>query len=158
MRNPGRGRRRSPEMLALQRRQLDARLKKLPPIDSPRGGWIRAIREALGMTRAQLARRLGVTPQSLLGFEDREGKETITIAKLRQAAEAMECELRIAFVPRSSLEGTVRRQAAVKARLERRRFLHTMRLEDQSAGVAEILDEERSADRWIERHGRRLWD
>lgn len=150
--------RQSPEMLALQRRQLDARLTQLPPLQTPGAGWIRTIREALGMTMAQLGTRLRISPQSVQSLEQREKKETISVAKLREAAEALDCELKIAFVPRSSLESTIRQQAARKAREERNRLVHTMRLEAQGEGVEEVLDEGRAIELWLTKRSRRLWD
>lgn len=150
--------RKSPEMLALQRRQLDNRLTQLPPLESPKTGWIRTIREALGMTMAQLGKRLGISPQSLRNLEERERKGTISLAKLREAAEAMDCELKIAFVPRSSLEATVQAQAARRATEQRDRLIHTMRLESQEAGVSEVLEEKRAIELWLTKRARRLWD
>ena len=145
-------------MLALQRRQLDARLTQLPPLEEPRAGWIRTIREALGMTMAHLGTRLRISPQSVQDLEQREKLETISVAKLREAAEALECELKIVFVPRSSLESAMREQAARKAREERNRLIHTMQLEAQGEGVAEVLDEGRAIELWLTDRARRLWD
>lgn len=150
--------RKSPEMLALQRRQLDGRLKQLPPLEAPGAGWIRTIREALGMTMAQFGTRLGVSPQSVQDLEQREQKETISVGKLREAAEALGCELKIVFVPRLSLESAIREQAARKAREERNRLLHTMRLEAQGEGVEEVFDEGRAIELWLTKRARRLWD
>lgn len=110
------------------------------------------------MTMAQLGKRLGVSAQTVNAFETREEKETISIGKLREAAEAMECDLRIVFVPRSSLEDSVRHQATRKARDERNRLVHTMRLEDQEAGVEAVLDEARAVEEWLTTRARRLWD
>ncbi len=145
-------------MLALQRRQLDARLAQLPPLEEPRAGWIRTIREALGMTMAQLGTRLRISPQSVQDLEQREKLETISVAKLREAAEALECELKIVFVPRSSLESAMREQAAQKAREERNRLIHTMQLEAQGEGGEEVLDEGRAIELWLTKRARRLWD
>lgn len=150
--------RKSSEMLALQRSQLDARLSQLPPLEAPSTGWIRTIREALGMTMAQLGARLRISPQSVLDLEQREKRETISVSKLREAAEALECELKIVFVPRSSLESAMHQQATRKAREERNRLIHTMRLEAQGEGVEEVLDEGRAIERWLTERARRLWD
>jgi predicted DNA-binding mobile mystery protein A len=110
------------------------------------------------MTMAQLGMRMGISQQSLKSLEDRELKGTVSVAKLREAAEAMDCELRIAFVPRTSLDATVRAQAARKAREERNQLLHTMKLESQEAGVSDVLDERRAIELWLTRRARRLWD
>lgn len=158
MKRAGSSTRKSPEMLDLQRRQLDGRLAQLALPETPRGGWIRTIRQALGMTMEQLGRRLGISPQSVDGLEGREKSETLSIAKLREAAEALNCDLKIVFVPRTSLESTVRRQAELKARDERNRLIHTMRLEAQDEGVEKVLDEPRAIELWLTKRARRLWD
>jgi predicted DNA-binding mobile mystery protein A len=145
-------------MLELQRRQLDGRLTQLPSLETPSVGWIRTLREALGMTMAQLGKRLRISPQSVQSLEAREKKETISVAKLREAAEALDCDLKVVFVPRSSLESTMRQQATRKAREERNRLVHTMRLEAQEAGVEEVLDERRAIELWLTKRARRLWD
>jgi predicted DNA-binding mobile mystery protein A len=137
---------------------LDDRLMHLPPLESPRAGWIRTIREALGMTMAQLGRRLQITAQSVQDLEARERSETISVAKLRNAAEALDCDLKIVFVPRTSLDATLRQQATIKARAERDRLVHTMRLEAQADGVEDALDEPRAIDRLLTTRARQLWD
>ena len=142
----------------LLRRQLDARLQKLPAVPTPTGGWIRTIRLALGMTMKQLGHRMGVTPQAVRDLESREVLESISIAKLRAAAAAMHCDLRIVLVPRPALEETVRTQAMHKAREERDRLMHTMGLEAQESGVHDVLDVEQAAERWRTERAGRLWD
>jgi len=141
----------------LLRRQLDARLRELPREQPPKGGWIRAIRKALGMTMDQLGRRIGVSAPGIADLERREASGSISVAKLRSAADALGCDLLIAFVPRVSLTDMVQRQAALKATQENGRLLHTMKLEDQDQGVAQPADLTRSVERWMKR-GARLWD
>lgn len=116
------------------------------------------IREALGMTMVQFGRRLRISPQSVLDLEAREQKETISLGKLRAAADALECDVKIVFVPRSSLESMAHRQAERRAREERNRLIHTMRLENQEDGIENALDERRAIDLWLTRRARRLWD
>ncbi len=110
------------------------------------------------MSMAQFGMRLRISPQSVLALETRERKGAISVAKLREAADALECDVSIVFVPRRSLEETVRRQAALKASEERNRLMHTMRLEAQEEGVADVLDERRAAELWLTKRARRLWD
>jgi predicted DNA-binding mobile mystery protein A len=145
-------------MRELLRRQLDARFRDTPSLESPRGGWIRTVRQSIGMTLSQLAKRLGVSPQAVVAFEHRERKETISIAKLRAVAEALGCELKIVFVPAPSLEEYVRRQAAAKALAERNRLVHTMRLEAQDHGVEATLDDGKAIERWLTVRANQLWD
>lgn len=145
----------SREML---RRQLDARLRELPREQPPKGGWIRAIRTALGMTMGQLGKRLGVSAPGIAKLESRDSSGSISVARLRSAAEALGCDLLIAFVPRTPLTDMVQQQAALKAKQENGRLLHTMKLEDQDQGVAQAADLARSIDRWIAKRGSKLWD
>lgn len=142
----------------LQRRQLDARLSDLPRSQAPTGGWIRTIRQALGMTLAQLGARLGITAPAVAKLESSERRGAISLSRLSDAADAMGCDLLVAFVPRVPLTETVRRQAVAKAQAEQGRLLHTMNLEDQGAGVAEAADMERSVERWMSKRSSRLWD
>jgi transcriptional regulator with XRE-family HTH domain len=70
------------------RQRLDERLAGLKPTDRyqvPPKGWIRAIRDAPGMTGAELASRLGVRPQSVDALEKSEASGTIQLASLRRA-------------------------------------------------------------------------
>ena len=55
-----------PEFDRLQREQVEQMLRPwrgLPQVGAPKGGWIRTLREALGMSSTQLAKRLKVSPQ-----------------------------------------------------------------------------------------------
>lgn len=157
MSSAARTRTKSPDALRLQRAQLDARLREFPSIDTPRGGWIRTIRQSLGMTMQQLGKRLGISPQSVLELERREHEETISVGRLRQAAEALNCDLRIVLLPRPSLEETVRRQALLKVREERNQLLHTMRLEAQHEGLEDSANEARAVEEWLAERTRSLW-
>ena len=142
----------------LLRRQLDARLRELPREQPPKGGWIRTIRTALGMTMGQLGKRIGVSAPGVAKLESRDSTESISVARLRSAAEALGCDLLIAFVPRTPLTDMVQQQAALKAKQENSRLIHTMKLEDQDQGVAQPADLARSIDKWIAKRGSRLWD
>ncbi len=83
------------------------------------------------MTSIQLGHRLGTKSQSVLGLEKSEENGSITIQKLRQAAEAMDCELVYGFVPRTSLEQSVNARARDIADIALSRVSHTMALEKQ---------------------------
>jgi predicted DNA-binding mobile mystery protein A len=149
------------EFAALNTRQLDARLRanaRRYEIAVPKDGWIRAIRTALSMTASQLARRLNMKPQSVLDLEKREVAGTITLATLEKAARALECELKIVFVPRTSLDEMLRDRARMKAVDERNRVAHSMRLEGQVPGVETTMDLEKIADSWLTTRRGRLWD
>jgi predicted DNA-binding mobile mystery protein A len=124
------------------RRSLDERLVHLNEdakrLHQPPKGWIRAIRDALGMSGVQLAKRLRVSPQTAEAMEKSEAAGTIQLNTLRRAAEAMDCTLVYALVPRTSLENTVEARARRMALLDLARVSHTMKLEDQDTGDREM--------------------
>ena len=73
-----------------------------PPMPPPKG-WIRAIRDAVGMTGGQLASRLGIRPQTVAALEKSEAAGSIQLSTLRRVAEAMDCTLVYAkMVPTSA--------------------------------------------------------
>jgi len=125
----------------------------------PAAGWIRAIREALGMTQRQLARRVGRKPQTILDLQAREAAQTIQLNTLREIAEAMDCELVYAVVPRKPLGTMLEDRARSVARETLRRTGHSMELEHQGLSVRE---RERAFDREVDRllagSRRKLWE
>ena len=125
----------------LVREQLDKTLSKFAGLKSlslPPKGWIRAVREALGMSGANFAERLGVKPPRITKLERDELSGSVTIKTMRQAAEALDCQFVYALVPRESLESTVRRQAESVAGMRLNRVSHSMRLEDQQLSNKEM--------------------
>jgi predicted DNA-binding mobile mystery protein A len=114
----------------LDRRLSDQNLRKLSV--RPHRGWIRAIREALGMTQADLALRLGVTASAIAQLEIAEVHGGITLSKLAEVAGAMDSEVVYAFVPNRSLQDTVMTQARRVAQDRLNYVSGTMALEDQS--------------------------
>ena len=131
---------------ATARRHLDRRLSllsdRLTHVIPPRG-WIRAIRDALGMTASDLGRRMGVTQAAVTQFEKAEKDGTITLKSLRSAAEALDCSLVYALVPRQSLEEFMRARATILADRQLARTHHTMSLENQAL-LPEDLKTERA--------------
>jgi predicted DNA-binding mobile mystery protein A len=68
-------------------------------------GWLRGVRQALGMQAGEIARRMKIGESEVFRLEVAEQQESITLRKLREAAAAMGCELVYAVVPvRGSLE------------------------------------------------------
>jgi predicted DNA-binding mobile mystery protein A len=123
------------------RKRLDARLvslnDELKRLLVPPKGWIRAIRDALGMSGVQLAKRLKVSPQTVEAMEKSEAAGTIQLNTLKRAAEALDCTLVYALIPKTSLENTVRNRERQIATAALARVSHTMKLEDQDTGPGE---------------------
>jgi predicted DNA-binding mobile mystery protein A len=143
------------------RKNLDKRLTSLMKTDElarPPRGWIRAIREALGMTTAQLAERLGITQPSAVGLEKAEAAKAISLQTLERAARALDCTLVYALVPRKPLETVVRERAREVAHERLRSISHSMSLEDQRvAEEDEGAQLERLAQKLIDGPGSALW-
>lgn len=137
----------------LARRQLDLRTAKMTTVSAevfarPKAGWIRAVRDALGMSTRDLASRLGVTSMAISKLEASERAGTIGLETLSRAADALGCDVVYALVPRIPLEEQVRRQAEAVARAELSPVATTMALEDQSVDseTTESLLEDRIAE------------
>ena len=123
------------------------RLTQLKGVKTPHKGWIRAIRDALGMSGTQLAERLKVSRPRIPRLEQDELTGSVTLKSMRQAAEAMDCVFVYALVPRTSLDDTIRKQAKKVAGTRLRRTSHTMLLEDQ---LISNSDQQREYDSMVE--------
>jgi predicted DNA-binding mobile mystery protein A len=143
-------------------RHLDARFAALRPLlrtQRPPKGWLRAVRDALGMTTKQFAKRLGVSQPRIVELEQSEASGTVTLNTLQRAAEALGCRLVYALVPEKPLADTVRERADLVARQRQAAVEQTMRLEDQSVEGKAAGDDLRR--RYVEellRRPARLWD
>jgi predicted DNA-binding mobile mystery protein A len=147
---------------ALARKHLDKvfREARLDGVrQRPPKGWIRAIRDALGLTVRQLGRRMGKTHSVVVRLEGSETADTISLGSLRAAAEAMDCTLVYAIVPNRPLTETARARATAIADAQLARVHHTMRLEDQAPDPDDLQQQrERMIEGILARGGRRLWD
>jgi predicted DNA-binding mobile mystery protein A len=123
---------------ALDERLADRNLKPEERFQAPPKGWIRAIRDALGMSAAQLGKRVGKRKQSVEDWEDAEADGSIQLRTLRQAAEALECRLVYALVPKTSLTDAVHSRARKIALHDLNRVAHSMKLEAQGTDDADL--------------------
>lgn len=100
----------------------------------PAAGWVRAIRVAMGMTREQLASRIGLRGPTVNTLERSEARGTITIESLEKLARGMGCRVVYAIVPPEgkTLEDLVRERAETVARERLSRVSHSMKLENQA--------------------------
>ena len=127
----------------------------------PQKGWARAVREALGMSAEQLARRVGVSRETIATLEGSEARGTITLASLDKLARGLGCRVVYALVPEDGapLEGVRRKRALELARKQLARVSHTMKLEAQGlAPERERRQLERLADELLAGSPRRLWE
>ena len=124
----------------------------------PRGGWLSTMRQALGMTKTQLADRLEIARTGVNRLEANELKGTITMASLSKAAEALGCELQYVLVPRKPLRDMVAEQALKRARdklgrINQSQALEASAMESQSLSraitdLAQEIEVKRPADLW----------
>jgi len=120
----------------------------------PPRGWVRAVREALGMSAAALAARLGTTAGAVTRLEQSEAADRIRLDTLRRAADALGCDLVYLLVPRRPLNAIVRDRARELAHRQVSAVEQTMRLEDQATGRAKEM-EDQLVSQLLERGG--LW-
>lgn len=134
-------------------------LRRLTHTQLPSGGWIRTIREALGMTRVQLAKRLNVKPQTLADLEAYEATGKITLESLNKLAKALDCRVVYAVIPSKPLGEARRDRARALARRRLERASHSMKMEAQGVGARE---EKRQLKRIVEEllngNPKKLWD
>lgn len=121
------------DILRLQQvEEAVAPFRPLADISVPKGGWINAVRMALGISRVQLARRLrrkaSQTVEDMLASE---AAGTIKLNTLRELAAALDCRLVYAVVPNKPLEEIRHEQAYKVANDLLAPTSHSMGLEDQ---------------------------
>jgi predicted DNA-binding mobile mystery protein A len=148
------------ERNAVARRHLDARVNNQTPVERltrPPRGWIKALREALGMSTAQLGRRMEISQPGVVMLEQSEALGTIKLETLQRAAAAMNCQLVYALVPNQPLETMVRDRARLIARQHLGTVEHSMRLENQGVEDRAACDQQLDAVTG-KIDGRNLWD
>jgi len=126
------------EFRTLRLKQLDRALepfRQAAKNPRPQKGWLRAIREALGVSASEVARTLKTSRQLPVQLEKAEAEDRITLKSLRAAASALGCELVYALVPKTStLEDLVEDRARAQIKKHALGVEHSMALEDQAVG------------------------
>ena len=121
-----------------------APFKRAKTVPRPSRGWLRAVREATGMSLRDVGKAIRGTPQLVASLEKSEAKNRITLHSLQLVASAMGCELIYAIVPKSGSfpelsERKTRRQVEDQVRAVE----HSMLLENQAVDrVDEKIAEE----------------
>ncbi len=147
----------------LQFQQLNEKMLQLsvmqhvivPPI-----GWIKAIRNGIGMSMEQLGKKLSITKQGVMDIEKREKEGAITIKSMQEIAKAIDMQFVYGFVPvAGSLDQMIEMRALEMARKIVQRTSTTMKLEDQvnSKERIEKAIKERAAE-IINKTPKILWD
>lgn len=81
-------------------KSLNLVIAGIHPTPRPVHGWLRAVRDLLGLSRRAVGEKLGVTSSAVDAYEKSEQADTISMATLRRYVEAMDCEIALAVVPR----------------------------------------------------------
>ena len=143
------------EQLSNRLKGLDRKELREPPTE----GWIRSIREYLSTTSAQLAKRVGVSQPNIIKWEQREIDSTITMKSLRRVAEAMQCDLVYALVPRKPINSILEERAKQIAADSLEQVSRSMRLEDQETSAAHRTRlAQQIVRQLLEETPKRLWD
>ena len=129
-------------------------LAQLRDAQPPKQGWISAVRQALGMTAKQLAERVGLSQPRIAKMELNENN--LKISTMKKIAEGLDCDFVYGFVPKSSLQETINRQARKKAEAILSNVNTSMALEDQFADDPNILTD--VTDEIIAKNIKRIWD
>ncbi|PWE33417.1 mobile mystery protein A [Maritimibacter sp. 55A14] len=123
-----------------KQRQAEGKINRaaqaVSAFEKPLGGWIATFQEAIGMSAAALAERLGISRNSVYSSIQNEQAGTISLNQLDKMAEAMGGKLVYAIVPR---EGTVDDIVMAQARNKAKRIIQRTRahmaLEEQAEGL-----------------------
>ena len=141
----------------MQIRALDKKTSSLSDAKNviPKGSsWINAVREAIGMTAVQLAKRLGVTQPRVAKMEANE--ENLKLSTMKKVANAMNCDFVYYFKPKSTFQNIVQTQAQKKAEEIILGVNLNMALENQDIDSKEAIDD-MAAD-FINKNTKRIWD
>ncbi len=126
------------EFRNLRLKQLDRNLEPFRiarEIPRPQKGWVRAIREAIGVSSSELGLKLGTSRQLALQQEKAEAEDRITLRSLRMVANAIDCDLVYALVPRAeNMQALIEDRARVQAKKNVLGVEHSMALEGQAVG------------------------
>jgi len=148
-----------------QRLLIDDKLTpfiQLRDLQMPLDGWLKAVRGALGLTAAQLAKRMKITTSGLQQLEKREVLQSATLASLNKAARAMNCRLVWTIVPEKpndSLEAIVKKRADRVAKKLTRSVDQTMKLESQGSPESVLNRQAANLSTDLVRNGDpRIWD
>ena len=145
------------KLIRLQLNKQFDEIRHILRFDRPLSGWIKALRSALGMTSAQLAKRMKISQARVSSIESGEIEGTLTLNKLKEAAKALNCKFVYFLIPENSLDEILKTQA-IKAVIENNKNVaHSMGLENQSVEKEqEFIEAE--AEFLISEESNKIWE
>ncbi|UZE97229.1 mobile mystery protein A [Alkalimarinus alittae] len=141
------------------RENVNRAKQKVEGLRVPSEGWLRTTRKALGMSGAQLGRRLGVTRGSISNTEKAELNGGVTLKAMQQMAEGLGCRFVYAVVPEKNIEDVIYRRALKKAREQIEEASVHMALEEQVLSSSMLdIEVRRLADEMFNEASAELWN
>lgn len=141
-----------------QMKQVFQKCMRLKEIPYPSVGWIRTLRELYGMSTFSLAKRIGIVQSLVSKVESREAEDRVTLETLRKFANALNCDLVYAFVPREDPEQFLTEQAQKKAKQMVKALQNTMALEDQAVSEESLMYHETQLTQELLNNHKKIWE
>ena len=123
-------------------------------ITRPQQGWLKTIREYLGMTTTQLAKRLEISQPRIVAIEKNE--RNVKISTMERIADLLDCDFIYAFIPRENIDDIIYNQAKKKAQKILNKVNKNMSLENQLAKTDELLKD--IIEELLDGNVTRIWD
>jgi predicted DNA-binding mobile mystery protein A len=125
----------------MRAKQIENQLKELSKLSRPEIGWVKTIRETLGMNTRQLGKRCNVSSERIIRIESDEIEGRTTLATLEKIAQAMNCRLVYAIVPNDGMIEFIEKTAEDKAKTQLQQTSHHMALEDQKISIGSMKEQ-----------------
>jgi predicted DNA-binding mobile mystery protein A len=146
----------------LARMQLDRQLSDLRSVlnlTRPLYGWLKTIRNALGMTSRQFAQRMGVAQARASAIESGEIEDSLTLKTIKEASAALNCRFVYFLIPEKSLEEIVNEQAVKFVKSSTESVAHSMTLENQGIAPEDANDFIKiKAEEIMQKNSAKIWD
>ncbi len=141
---------------------VNAASVQMQDVSAPKEGWLKTVRKALSMSVTQLAKRLDVTRSLIYKTEKAEQSGGITLNKMKQVAQAMECRFVYALVPLNkpyTVESIVEKMAKKMAMKVVMKTQEHMALESQAISKEQIeLEISRVTDEILRERTSEIWN
>jgi predicted DNA-binding mobile mystery protein A len=150
-------------MKKLKQNQIDRYLAGFAPLKqfpTPKQGWVKYIRNALGMTSDQLAKRLNISRRRVVMIEQAEVQDSTTLKTLKEVATAMDCRMVYAFIPNTSISQILEEQARKFVMKHLKEVSHHMDLEAQSVKDKQAIEAqiEDLIEQYLSKSLKTIWD
>ncbi len=117
---------------------IDAATQQASSLKTPPEGWLRTNRKALQMPAKIIMKKAGIKTSELYRIEKAEVAGTLTLNKLKAAANAMDCDFYYAIVPRSEIKTLIENKARRHAINLLNNANIQMQLESQGTSMEQI--------------------